>query len=87
MTYSKEKLEEILAELKQHRDELKLKLHLGKEEARDEWEKLEKKYQELKARSAVILEEAGESAKEVGSALELVVDELKNGYQRIRKFF
>lgn len=87
MTYSKERLEEILAELKQHRDELKLKLHLGKEEAKDEWEKLENKYQELKARSAVILEEAGESAKEVGSALELVVDELKNGYQRIRKFF
>lgn len=85
MTYSKEKLEAILAELKQHRDELKLKLHLGKAEAADEWEKLERKYQELKARAGVVLDAAGASAGEVGSALELVVEELKNGYRRIRK--
>ena len=39
----KSTLEELKAEIEQLRDELKLKAHLGKAEARDELEKLENK--------------------------------------------
>ena len=40
--------DDLMAKLTRERDELALKLHLGKEEARAEWEKLEAKWKELK---------------------------------------
>lgn len=81
----KEQMEEMLSGLRQMRDELKVKIHLGKAEAKDEWEKLEKKWQEFKAHSKVVGEAMDESAKNVGSALEIVGSELKEGYKRIKK--
>jgi uncharacterized protein (DUF3084 family) len=81
----KEQMEEMLSGLRQMRDELKVKIHLGKAEAKDEWEKLEKKWQEFKANSKVVGEAMDESAKNVGSALEIVGSELKEGYKRIKK--
>ena len=47
--------------------------------------KLEEKWQELKARGEPVAEAMEESAKDVGSALELVGGELKAGYERIKK--
>ena len=85
MSEYKEKFDEMLDSLKQLRDEVKVKMHLGKAEARDEWERLEEKWQDFKSRTKVIAGEAGESAKDLGSALELVGEELKEGYKRIRK--
>jgi len=80
-----ENIDELLNDLKQLRDELKLQIHLGKAEAKDEWDKLEEKWQDLKDRSRDIGEATDESAQDVGTAMELVVDELKKGYERIRK--
>jgi hypothetical protein len=85
MSDRKERLEEMVSSLKQIRDELKVQIHLGKAEAKDEWEKLEEKWQELKAHKETVAEAVEESAKDVGSALELVGGELKAGYERIKK--
>jgi transposase len=81
----KKKIEELLETLKRQRDELALKIHLGKAEARDEWEKLEKKLAELKAQATPVGSALGETAKGVGTALELAGEEIKKGYDRIRK--
>ena len=81
----KEQIEEILSGLRQLRDELKVKIHLGKADAKDEWERLENKWQEFKTHSKVVGEAIDESAKDVGSALENVASELKDGYRRIKK--
>jgi biopolymer transport protein ExbB/TolQ len=85
MTGSKEKLEEILKDLARRRDEISLKLHLGKAEAKEEWEKLEKKWQAAKAQSKTLAGVVGESAQNVASALELTLGELKKGYERVKK--
>ena len=85
MSEHKERFEEMVSSLKQMRDELKVQIHLGKAEAKDEWEKLEEKWEELKARGEPVADAVGESAKDVGSALEVVGGELKAGYERIKK--
>jgi hypothetical protein len=85
MTGSKEKIEEILKDLARRRDEIALKLHLGKAEAKEEWEKLEKKWQAAKAQSKTLAGVVGESAQNVASALDLTLGELKKGYERVKK--
>ncbi len=73
-------LDNIIAELKQKRDELRLQMHLASREAKDEWEELEEKLEEFTARAK--LDETGEG---VGKALGQLGNELKLGYERIRK--
>jgi hypothetical protein len=85
MSERKERFEKMVSSLKQVRDELKVKIHLGKAEAKDEWEKLEGKWQELKAHGETVAGAVEDSAKDVGSALELVGGELKVGYERLKK--
>jgi hypothetical protein len=67
------------------RDEMKVKLHLARADARDEWDELEKKLEHLKARLGVAGEEAGKAAQDVGAALKLVAAELRKGYERVRQ--
>jgi len=77
--------DDVLAKLKQERDELALKVHLGKKEAADEWERLEAKWHELRTRTMTPTNDAvDESTVGVGLAVELAVEELKKGYERIR---
>jgi SMC interacting uncharacterized protein involved in chromosome segregation len=85
MSKERSALDELFRKLKTERDELALKIHLGKADAKEEWEKLEKKFQELKSRSQPVLDEVGQSAKNVGAALEMAAEEIKKGYDRIRK--
>jgi hypothetical protein len=78
--------DDLLAKLKQERDELALKMHLGKKEAAAEWEKLEAKWHEITARKMPPMKDAvDETAVGVGLAVELVAEELKKGYEKIRK--
>ena len=82
----KHRWDDVLAKLKQERDELALKMHLGKKEAVDEWDKLEAKWHEFTAGQMPPMEGAvDESTVGVGLALELAVEEFKKGYERIRK--
>jgi len=85
MAEEKMDLQRLVDELKEQRDELRVRLHLAKAEARDEFEKLEKRWEHARGRLAVIGREAGEASKDVGDAARLVLDEIKTGYQRIRK--
>jgi archaellum component FlaC len=77
-------LRNLYDELRTQRDELVVKLHLARADARDEWEALEKKWQHVKARMEVVGREAGEVADDVGEAARGVLHELKKGYARLR---
>ena len=82
----KHRWDDVLAKLKQERDELALKMHLGKKEAAAEWEKLEAKWHEIKTKKMPPMKQAaGETVGGVGLALDLAADELKKGYEKIRK--
>ena len=74
MADAKEQITKAAEQLKQQRDELRVKLHLAKADAKDEWAKLE-----------AAREEAGKTAESVGSALSLAMEELKKGYERLKK--
>lgn len=84
MTVDKGKLEEIKASIEQIRDEVALKAHLGKADANDELEKLEKKWDALKQQLKPYSDDIERMAGDAGAALELAAEELKAGFERIR---
>ncbi len=78
-------IDEIIKALKQQGDEIKLQLHLAKAEARDEWPILEKKLEALKSKAETIRHEAGGASEDIIAATKLVADEVKHGFERLRK--
>ncbi|HEV7735476.1 MAG TPA: hypothetical protein VGR62_25100 [Candidatus Binatia bacterium] len=84
---SKETLDKLMDDLRRQRDELKLKVHLAKADARDEWVGLEKQWEHLRAKLAGAGSEASDVAENVGAALGSVAEELRRGYDRIRRHF
>ena len=84
MTQTHDDVKKLVETLKQQRDELKVKLHLAKAEAGDEWEKAEKKWEHLKAKTRLLGTEAGDASKDIGSAAKQLAKEIKHGYDRIR---
>ena len=85
MSSDKRRIEDTLAALKRERDELALKVHLAKAEARDEWKDLQARLDELEARARPVAKVVGETAGEVGTSLELAADEIRKGFAKIRK--
>jgi vacuolar-type H+-ATPase subunit D/Vma8 len=71
--------DDLVADLKQKRDELRLKIHLASREAQEEWEELEEKMEKFSSRA-----ELDKTSEGIGDALGKVGEELKLGYQRIR---
>jgi len=83
---AKKSWNDLVAKLQRERDELALKVHLGKKEAVAEWEKLEASWNHLKAvKGPPMKAAAAETAAGVGSALETAASELKKGYEKMRK--
>lgn len=85
MENMKKKMDEIKADIEQIRDEIKLKAHLGKAEAKDELEELEKKWDSFLSKYKPLADEVGKTADNTGAAFSAAADELKAGYKRIRK--
>jgi len=81
----KELLADTISTLKQQRDELALKVHLGSMESKEEWDKVSKKFDQLADNFEPAKTAAEESAGEVWESLKLVAEEVKNGFERIRK--
>jgi chromosome segregation ATPase len=78
-------LEELIAKLKQERDELKVQMHLASMDAKDEYERISGKVDELTDQYEPVKDAVEETAGNVLSALGLVADELKFGFQRVRQ--
>lgn len=72
-------LHDLKRDLKKLRDETELKMHLASMEAKQEWQALDAKWQKFSSRAG--LEDSAES---VGDALELLGEELKKGYKRLK---
>ncbi|SMP42787.1 hypothetical protein SAMN06265222_101843 [Neorhodopirellula lusitana] len=75
----------MIADLKEERDELALQAHLGKQEAKTELKRLGKRLDELNQEYQPLKNAVGETSEDVWDALQLVGDEIKDGYKRIRK--
>lgn len=77
--------DKLVDSLKTERDELKLKLHLGSMEAKEEFEEAEKKWAAIKAKASQIADSAEETSDEFIEKAKVVGDELKETYHRIAK--
>lgn len=84
MAEEKALLDELISGLKQQRDELALKIHLGKEEAKDEWEKVQEKFTKLSDDYEPVKEAVEESASNLFESLKLMAGEVKESFDRIR---
>ncbi len=71
--------------LRRTRDELRVQLHLGATEVRDAWAKLETSWEHLEGRIARVSDATHETTDDVEDATRLLVDELKQGYERIKR--
>jgi hypothetical protein len=78
-------LKKMVDGLKQQRDEINVQLHLAKAEVREEWDKLEPKWEDVKGKMDTVSEVAGQTAESVTAAAGLIADEIKQGYDRIKK--
>ena len=68
------------------RDELRLQVHLAKAELRDEWNiRLEPTFRLLKMKLDRVEQASAETLDEMRPTLKALVDELREGYERIRK--
>lgn len=85
MTDETGRLEEIKASIEELRDEIRLEAHLGKVEALEELKKLDRKWNSFLEQYKQVVDEASRTAENTGAALGLIADELKAGYERIRK--
>ncbi len=81
------KLEEIKNAIEHIRDELALKAHLGKADATDELEKLEKKWDKLKQQLKPYSDDIEKKTGDAGAAIELAAEEIKAGFERLRNIF
>ena len=77
-------IEELISDLKQQRDEIRVKLHLGGQELKDEWEKLDDQLNQLNHRFDPLRDAVGETAEDVWDSFKLVGGEIKEGFNRIR---
>jgi SMC interacting uncharacterized protein involved in chromosome segregation len=66
------------------RDELRLRIHLAKADAREEWKKLETTWMRTQEELKRTTEHTKEPVKDMGLAVKNLIDELKGGYTRIK---
>ena len=85
MTKSLTDIEALIEGLKQQRDAIKVQLHLGKAEAQQEWEELEKKLEQLRGKAKLVGAETQAASQDVFEAVKLLAEEVARGYERIRK--
>jgi CBS domain-containing protein len=81
----RERIDKELDELRRVRDELKLRLHLGKADAKASWERLDKRYHELEAHVRRIAQRSETPLHEMADAARKLFDELRAGYRDLRR--
>ncbi len=79
----KERLDAAVQKLEQERDELRLKMHLAKADARDEWEEMEERWGRLRQKLSQVKEGASEASEDVRDAASDLAEEIRKGYRKI----
>ncbi len=79
------KMQALVEKLQQERDELKLKMHLAKADAREEWDKLEERWHSAKSRLGEATDDASEITEPVKGAARDLLEEIRLGYQRLKE--
>ena len=78
MANTGEEIDKLIKQVEQLRDEIRVKAALAKLEAREEWQTLEKQWNQVKT-------SAPQVRAEIGSTMHKTIQELRDGYARLRK--
>lgn len=84
---SRKQIDALVQSVKQTRDEVRLKMHLANAEIKDEWNRLEDKFQRMNAQYEPVRRETRRAADDVWTSIRLVGEELQDGFNRIRNSF
>jgi hypothetical protein len=77
--------DKLVEKLKMERDGINLKIHLASMDAKEEFEKAEIKWDQVKNTASKIADEAVEASEEYIAKAKIVGEELKETYNRIAK--
>ncbi len=81
----REAFERDVATLAKLRDELRVHMNLAKADARDEWKVLEQSWPRVESELKRVGDHTKEPVKEIGQAARTLLDEIKQGYERIKR--
>ncbi len=92
MTEWRQRMQQLVTDLEQERDELRLKMHLAKADAKDELERLDAqldaKMAELKAKVASYDKDGdGSVVDDLGDAAKSLASDLQEGFRKFRERF
>jgi hypothetical protein len=79
------RMADMIGDLKRERDRLKVKIHLAKLEAGDEWQALEAKLQKLEHKVKELGDATGEASENIGAAITLLGQEIRDGLKKIAR--
>ena len=85
MSEKRSALEATISALKRERDELKLQMHLAGMDAKDEYERVSGKIDELNDQIEPLKDAVEDTAENVFAALGMAAEELMHGFHRVRK--
>lgn len=85
MSELKANIQREIDELRRVRDELKVRIHLAKAEAKDRWDELEIQFRRLESKAHQIAQASEAPLRDVGDAARILVDKIREGYRRIRE--
>jgi hypothetical protein len=74
-----------LVDVARVRDEVRVQMHLAKSEAKELFEKLEDRWARLVGKVGAVKDASTETASDLKAATGLVVDELREGYERLKR--
>jgi hypothetical protein len=81
----KKTVEELIANLKVERDEMRLKMGLAKLEAMDQWHINEAKLSGLEAKAKELGNASGDASKNIAAAAKLLGEEIRKGFKSVAK--
>jgi CBS-domain-containing membrane protein len=85
MSEFKQRFQKELDEVRRVRDELKVRIHLAKADAKNRWDELEHSFHRLEAKARQISQASEEPLRDVRDAARLLLEEIRDGYRRIRE--
>jgi len=78
-------MNEMARKLQREAEELRVKVHLAKMEASDEWKELEEKLVKFNAKAKELGGVTVEASKDIGAAAKLLGEEIRDGFTKLAK--
>ena len=80
-------MDEMARKLQHEAEELRVKVHLARMEASDEWKELEEKLVKFNAKAKELGGVTVEASKDIGAAAKLLGEEIRDGFKKLARHF